>query len=173
MVRITHTGGSLTLTPDHVLSLDDQWLPARLAQAGTRLSNGAIVHSVSATTQGIINPLTSTGTILADGVLASVYPEWIASHMLSSTVYPLPLSACNILAAAFPQSAQAFYDAALEPIFAGGRRAYLEAVPAALVAPAIVAMDLTITAAFVAVPLILTTSAALVARQAGLMASEC
>ena len=64
---------------------------------------------------GIINPLTASGTILANGVVASVYPEWISKHMLSSKLYPLPLSACNLLTYLFPAPAQTFYDAVLEP----------------------------------------------------------
>ena len=62
---------------------------------------------------------------------------------------------------------QAFYDAVLEPTFAGGNRAYLEAVPAALVTPAIAALDLLIAAAFLATPLLAGAAAAAVGRSFG------
>jgi len=150
VLTLKHSEGSLTLTPDHVLSVDGAWKPARLARPGSRLYNGATVQSVSATSSGIVNPLTTAGTLLTNGVLSSTYPEWIAPHMLNSKLYPLPLSACNLLTYLFPLMAQAFYDESLEPIFGGGRRAYLEAVPSALVTPTIMAMDLAITLSFVA-----------------------
>ena len=150
-VTLHHAGGALTLTPDHVVLLNGEWAPAREAKAGSILSNGAAVERVTTTTDGIINPLTTAGTILANGVIASVYPEWIAAHMLSTKVYPLPLSASNLVSYLFPQSAQAFYNAALEPLFNANRK-HLEAVPAALVTPAIAILDLLITAAFLAPP---------------------
>merc|ERR1719149_163795 len=103
-----------SLTPDHVLELDGEWAPAREAKAGSRLSNGRTVERVTDARSGIINPLTASGTILANGVVASVYPEWISTHMLSSKLYPLPLSACNLLTYLFPAPAQTFYDAAIE-----------------------------------------------------------
>ena len=60
---------------------------------------------------GIVNPITSTGTVLAAGptgppVLASVYAEWIAKYMLGVTVYPLPASLSNGLSAFFPAHVQ-------------------------------------------------------------------
>ena len=96
------------------------------------------VKAVTRGVAGVINPITVAGTILAAGeqgkpVVASVYPEWIAERMLSSAV-PLPLSLSNLLAYLFPETAQSFYDALVEPIFpaAGGYRLYLEVVPTAL-----------------------------------------
>ena len=116
---------------------------------------------------GIINPLTASGTILANGVVASVYPEWISTHMLSSKLYPLPLSACNLLTYLFPAPAQTFYDAAIEPLFDGGRatyRKYLEVVPPALVTPAIAALDGLIAAAFVLPPALVVAALAVATR---------
>ena len=163
-VTLHYDGGALTLTPDHVLQLDGKWAPARLATAGSRLSNGGEVTRVTAGVDAIINPLTTSGTILANGVVASVYPEWIAEHMLGTKLYPLPLSACNALTYLFPAASQAFYDAALEPLFDGNRK-YLEAVPATLVTPAILFFDLLIAAAFVATPALAIAGAARLTRK--------
>jgi len=164
MVTLHHIGGALTLTEDHVLILEGRWTPAREATPGSLLSNGNAISRVTATRDGIVNPLTTAGTILANGVVASCYPEWIASHMLSSQVYPLPLSASNLLSYLFPLSTQAFYDGALEPFFAGGNRKYLEAVPPALVVPAIAALDVLIVCVFLGPAL---AAAALLSRIAG------
>lgn len=85
--------------------------------------------------------------------------------MLSSRLYPLPLSMCNILSKVFPQSAQAFYDAAVEPIFSNGRRRYLEMVPPSLVTPVILVLDLLIAAAFMLTPALIGMAAALLAHR--------
>ena len=50
------------------------------------MAHGNALTRVETHVDGIINPLTASGTILANGVKASVYPEWIAAHMLSSKV---------------------------------------------------------------------------------------
>jgi len=156
VLLLEHAAGSLSLTPDHVLEIDGDWAPARLASRGSRLSGGAEVLRVSAAAAGVINPITAAGTILAAGkeggaVLASSYPEWIADFMLSSSA-PLPL--CRMLSYLFPAAAQAFHDAHIEPLFpaAGGYRSYLEAVldavPPALSSLALVAGDLAVASAF-------------------------
>merc|ERR1712072_734894 len=69
-------------------------------------------------TGGIINPLTASGTILAatDGaaVLASAYPDWIATFMLGLNYYPLPYSLSSMISYVLPGLTQEFYDAKLE-----------------------------------------------------------
>lgn len=137
VVSLHHASGSLSLTPDHVLQVDGEWAAARSATKGSVLSDGTIVQRVTSSTDGIINPLTTTGTILANGIVASTYPEWVAAQMLSARFYPLPISLCNLLTFLFPAKTQAFYDALIEPLFtaAGGNRAYLEAVPFAVAVP--------------------------------------
>lgn len=149
-VTIAHAEGSLTVTPDHVMHLDGAWAPARAAKVGSLLSNGYAALGVTAARDGIVNPLTTTGTILANGLLASCYPEWIAGHMLSTSVYPLPLSMGSLLSLVFPLSVQTFYDACIEPFFGGkgGYRGLLEAVPPSFVSVAIVLLDLLIAASF-------------------------
>merc|ERR1711935_402304 len=53
---------------------------------------------------------------MADGVLASTYPEWIASYMLSSSVFPT-YTLSNLVSFLFPATTQAYYDAHLERFF--------------------------------------------------------
>lgn len=158
MVRIDYGVGLLELTPDHVIKADGEFVAAREVEAGSMLGE----YEVMAVTRGVaevINPITVAGTILAAGkegkpVVASVYPEWVASRMLSSAV-PLPLSLSNLLAYLFPETAQAFYDGLVEPIFpaSGGYRSYLEAVPPALSPLAFVAGDVAVSSAFFLVAL--------------------
>merc|ERR1719183_398615 len=136
MVRISHSGGSLALTPDHVLRVDGVLAAARDVKPGSNL-DGAKVESATLTTGAIINPVTTSGYILAAGpkgtpVVASSHPEWIAPFMLSATgLLVSERSLCSSLARLFPESAQAFYDAHLEAFLAG-----------------VVALDLGIAAAF-------------------------
>lgn len=150
VITLHYAEGTLSLTPDHVLLLDGKWAAARFAKQGSRLSNGATVQRVTGAVDGIINPLTTTGTILANGIVASTYPEWVADHFLAAQFFPLPISACSLLSFLFPAKTQAFYDAWIEPIFSatGGNRIYLEAVPPQLVIPTTTLLDLLIAAAF-------------------------
>ena len=107
LLEITHANGELSLTPDHVLEVDGEFVPARLASAGSKLGE-AEVSRVTAKAGEVINPLTTSGKILTQGgVLASTYPEWIAEYMLSSRLVPLPLSLSNALSYLFPETAQA------------------------------------------------------------------
>jgi len=137
-----------------VILADGAFVAAREVVPGAMLGEYTVT-AVSRAYDGVVNPITVAGTILAAAaegkpVLASVYPEWIASHMLSSCM-PLPLSLSNLLALAFPATAQAFYDALIEPLFptsGASYRAHLEAVPSALVPATIVVGDLAVAAAF-------------------------
>lgn len=128
MVRVEydsgHGGGSLELTPDHVMHLDDKFAPARDVRPGDRFSPNTTVTLVGHTHTSIINPVTTSGTILAAGatgdpVLSSVYGEWIAAYMLGVTVFPLPVSLSSYLAFVFPAHVQAYYDTWLERANAG------------------------------------------------------
>ena len=143
MVRIRHTHGTLTLTPDHVLLVDGAFQPARLVARGSRLEPASsVVTSVTATSDAIVNPLTTSGTILAAGpegapVVASCFPEWIADLALGSTLYPLPHSLTAVASYLFPRAVQTYHDALLEPFFAA-TATRLEGVRAAV--PAQVAL---------------------------------
>lgn len=143
MLTLTHTKGKLSLTPDHVLLIDGQFVAARDAKAGSMLSGDARITSVKQHAAGIINPITSNNRILAAGgsglpVVSSTHPEWIASWMLSTNVYPLPYSIASTLSYLFPESVQSFYDAYLEPFFVGAApalKAYKGALPAIIETP--------------------------------------
>ena len=94
--------GEISLTPDHVLLVDGQWASARAVKVSSSLS-GSMVTADSKGHAGIINPLTTNGLIVAAGpsgkpVVASAYPEWIATymHMLNVVVFPLPVSLSNL-----------------------------------------------------------------------------
>lgn len=175
MVRISHSGGSLALTPDHVLRVDGVLAAARDVKPGSNL-DGAKVESATLTTGAIINPVTTSGYILAAGpkgtpVVASSHPEWIAPFMLSATgLLVSERSLCSSLARLFPESAQAFYDAHLEA-FLAGRQASLNTIaraPSPVLLAAVVALDLGIAAAFLlhsfGVMLLALAAAALVTR---------
>jgi len=117
-LTITHTEGSLTLTPDHVLYADGAFVAAREVKPGSALSSGASVTAVTPSTHTVINPVTTTNTILAAGlegapVLSSTHPEWAAALLMES---PVRLSATSALSYAFPRQVQAFYDAVMEDV---------------------------------------------------------
>merc|ERR1719271_415427 len=119
MLTLHFGGGALALTPDHVLLVDGAHAPARLAAVGSVLSSGRKVTAITRNQQGIVNPITASGTILAAGpqgepVVAATAPEWSADVLLSG--YPKYTLSFN-LAFLFPASVQAFYNAALEPFF--------------------------------------------------------
>merc|ERR1712110_1184985 len=92
-----------------------EMVAAREATVGSKLGEST-VSRVSSSYGGIINPLTASGKIMASGLPASTYPEWIADYMLSSYL-PLPLSMGNLLSFLFPANTQAYYDAHLEQFF--------------------------------------------------------
>ena len=156
VVKITHPDGDITLTPDHVLLVDGEWAAARSVKVGSTLS-GSKVTAVSQGVAGIINPLTANGMIIAAGptgkpVVATVYPEWIASYMLNVAVFPLPISLSNLLTYLFPAAAQAYYDKHLEAAFADHQshlRKWKRDLPTVLIAPLIAAVDLLCAVGFV------------------------
>jgi len=156
MVSIKHTGGSLSLTPDHVLKVDGQFKPAREVIQGSMLEPGFEVLVVSPSVGGIINPITTANTILAadiDGmpVLASTHPEWVAEYLLSATVYPSPFSLSALLSYLFPERAQEFYSAHLEPLLAKVNVRAVKpflAYPTVVVLPAVITGDVLIAFGF-------------------------
>merc|ERR1719453_2376986 len=97
MLTLHFEGGALALTPDHVLFVDGAHAPARLAAVGSVLSSGRKVTAITRGQQGIVNPITVAGTILAAGpkgepVVAATAPEWSADVLLSATVPLLRVS---------------------------------------------------------------------------------
>jgi len=129
LLTVHYAKGSIALTPDHVISINGQMASAKTITPGSTLAmpnadggfSNVVVEAVTKSTGGIINPLTTTGTILAaaDGepVLASAYPEWIAATFLGTRFYPLPISICNLISFLFPKLTQDFYDTYLEELF--------------------------------------------------------
>ena len=86
------------------------------------LEPASTVIQVTTATHAVVNPLTTSGTILAAGptgapVVSSVLPKWSASFLDAAFLYPLPYSAAAAAAYLFPSSVQAFYDEQLEPLF--------------------------------------------------------
>lgn len=157
VLTIVHEHGELSLTGDHVLFVDGNFVAARHAMPGSTLSSGAKVLAVHRGVEGVINPLTVSGKVLAavrgEPVVASSYPEWIAPYMLDAAVMPLPMSFSNAISLVFPAQTQTFYDAVVERIFpagAGSHRSYLEAVPNVFVPVAVVALDAVVAFSFAA-----------------------
>lgn len=137
----TADGEALAVTPDHVLLLDSTFAAARSATIGSVLSSGAAVTAVSHSRGGVVNPITASGTILASGpsgvpVVAATANEWLADVLLSS--YP-KRTFSFALAAAFPATTQAYYDAVLEPFF-NVAVPHLEKTKALVSAPAVAAL---------------------------------
>jgi len=172
VVVLEHETGSLALTPDHVLWADGAFRATSEIRAGSVLEPASKVTKVAAATHAVVNPLTTSGTILAAGpaggpVVASVFPEWIA-HLLhgASLPYPLPLSGAAAASYLFPASVQAYYDALLEPLFSSTAQSLKEfkaAVPAPVALCTLLAFDVALVAGFVLWSLTLKGTVALLA----------
>jgi len=147
-VTIAHSEGSLSLTADHVVLADGEFVAAREVKVGSVLSSGAVVADVAPSTHTIINPITTSSKILAAGlegapVVASTHPEWVNELLMA---YPVESSATNALSALFPAKVQAFYDAVMEPLNA--QVAWKVGLPAPLAALVVFAIDLAVSAGF-------------------------
>jgi len=107
LLHISTDDATLSVTPDHVIKVDSKFAAARIVGVGSKLGEQEVVRVTSAIGE-IINPLTASGKILTQGgILATTYPEWIAEFMLSSALFPLPLSLSNALSYLFPETTQA------------------------------------------------------------------
>jgi len=151
LLELEHANGILSLTPDHVLEVDGKFVPARMVAAGSKLGESEVSRVVASVGE-VINPLTTSGKILTQGgVLASTYPEWVAEYMLSSYLVPLPLSLSNLLSYLFPETAQAYYDALIEPLVTKAHPKHLKAaLPAPLLPAAFLVGDLAVSVGFAA-----------------------
>jgi len=168
----------LSLTADHVLEVSGKMVAAREALvAGARLGTAegtAVVTRASHSTGAVINPITASGKIIANGVVAATYPEWIAEWMFTSYV-PLPLSLGNALSALFPEHTQAYYDDALEPFFAATAPrlvALKRVLPSPLVVLAFLVADVGVSAGFMGYALLNLKVAMLVLAAAALAAAK-
>jgi len=151
LLEISHANGELSVTPDHVIEVDGSFVAARNAVPGAKLGQLEVSRVVS-TSGEVINPLTASGKILTQGgVLATTYPEWIANYMLSSYLFPLPLSLSNAISYLFPETTQQYYDTAIEAFTAAHHPMHLKAaLPAPLVPFAFLFADVALSAGFLA-----------------------
>ena len=78
MLTFHTAAGAVSMTPDHAVFADGQLVAAAQVKVGSLLSTGA-VKRITKGEAAIINPVTASGTIVADGVLAASNPLWIAS----------------------------------------------------------------------------------------------
>jgi len=120
-ITVFYNTGFLSVTPDHVMPIDGSMQPARAAAVGMKLLSPSgeplSITRIESNIGGIINPITSTGSILAAStqgapIVASTYSAWTASIM---AMHPLPCSLINVLARALPATAQSFHDTILDP----------------------------------------------------------
>ena len=146
---VTANGSSISLTPDHAIFVDGKLAAARTVRVGSTLTDAhgrqTAITSVDATRDGIINPVTAAGTLLAaDGgepYLAASHPIWIAPHILrAGGRLPAPLFSC--LSHAFPATMQAYYDAVLERIGSAVASRVLPALPMRAALPLLAVADL-------------------------------
>jgi len=106
-------GASITVTADHVIALDGQFLAAAHAAVGRSLSAGAITR-ISETSGAVINPVTVAGTMLVTDkhggapVLTTTHPEWSATFMLAAPTFAF--AASRLGSYLMPASTQAFYN---------------------------------------------------------------
>ncbi len=74
-LEISHPQGVLPVTPDHLLFLaDGTTIPAGMLQVGDMLTSGAVASIKKVVRHdGIYAPLTSSGTVIVNNVVASTY----------------------------------------------------------------------------------------------------
>jgi hypothetical protein len=150
LLQITAGAADVKLTPDHVLAVDGEMAAARTVVVGSKLGEFP-VSRITSTSGAVINPLTASGKILTEGgILASTYPEWIADYMLSSTLFPLPISLSNAFSYLFPEKTQNYYDAVVEGFVNRHHPVHLkDALPQAALPVAFFLGDLAVSAGFV------------------------
>ena len=91
LLTLSHSSGSLTVTPDHLVWADGQLVAARHVRAGSTVVSGdgrdLVVHDVKPSVGAFVNPLLSKNLILAAGgvgdtpIRASTHSDWYASSM--------------------------------------------------------------------------------------------
>ena len=79
------TDGTVSMTPDHAVFADGELVAAAKVKVGSLLSNGAVKY-ITKSEGAIINVVTASGTIFADGSLAASNPMWIASIIVDAPI---------------------------------------------------------------------------------------
>merc|ERR1719387_1811775 len=67
LLEISHANGTLSLTPDHVLEVDGEMVPARDVKVGAMLGHSKVSRVSVARSGEVINPITVSGKILTQG----------------------------------------------------------------------------------------------------------
>lgn len=104
LLTLHHSSGKLTVTPDHVVFCDGRFMAAREVKLGSKL-DGQEVDAITSSAGGVVNAVTTTGTILAAGgvgglpIMVTTSGEGLSDVMLSG--YP-SFSASVLFAQAFP-----------------------------------------------------------------------
>jgi hypothetical protein len=63
----------LEMTEDHMLFVNQDYIPAREVQVGDSLSNGVVTKLTTVEKMGLYGPLTPSGTVIVNGIEASTY----------------------------------------------------------------------------------------------------
>lgn len=158
----TTAGGTLELTPDHVLLVDGEFKPASEAKIGSALQliDGASTFIERVTDNGkethVVHAVTASGTILIAGpkgiapVVASVHGS-TASFMLAWSA-PMPFPIMYTMSYLLPKTTQAYYDLVIEPLFSANPLHVTVAtrVPPKLAIPLVLGADLLAAAGLIA-----------------------
>jgi len=85
MLTFHTAAASVSMTPNHAIFVDGELVAANDVKVGSLLSTGA-VKRITKSEGNIINPVTASGTIVADGTLAASNPMWIASLTVDAPI---------------------------------------------------------------------------------------
>ena len=85
MLTFHTAAGAVSMTPDHAVFADGELVAAAQVKIGSLLSTGA-VKRITKGEGSIINAVTASGTIVADGILAASNPMWIASLTVDAPI---------------------------------------------------------------------------------------
>lgn len=76
LIDVHHSDGVLSVTEDHALFFDGAFMPARGVMVGTKLGELSVMKVVGSSRGSVVNPVTTTGTILAAGTTGSPVLAW-------------------------------------------------------------------------------------------------
>jgi len=104
-IRIRHTAGAVTISPNHYLYANGRLVVARAVRVGDTIGvlggSPSVVSSVGySIAKGLYNPHTFAGTVMVDGVLTSCYTS--AIHPTLAHVLLMPLRTVYALGVKLP-----------------------------------------------------------------------